>query len=73
MVRQRSLMPSADMDAAGRGADMAARLGPRLVKLLAWAGYDTVDKLRVASDDCLLEIVGVGQEDLELLRKVVGK
>jgi hypothetical protein len=72
VARQYLIRPSADMDAAGRGADMAARLGPRLVKLLALAGHDTVDKLRVASDEALLEVIGVTEADLQLIREVVG-
>jgi len=65
----------ADMDVAGYRAVMAARLGPWLAKLLALSGYDTVDKLRVAGDAELLEVLkaaGVGEADLWLIREAVG-
>lgn len=67
-----SLAPSADMNAAGRGADMVSELGPWLVRALALAGYDTVEKLREASDAELREIIGVERIDLQRIREVVG-
>lgn len=72
MVGQRSLRPSADMNAAGLGADMVSELTPWLVRVLALHGYDTVEKLREASDAELREILGVERIDLQRIREVVG-
>jgi len=68
----KSLRPSANMNAAGRGADMVSELGPWLVRVLAWAGYDTVEKLREAGDADLLRVVHADRRVLELIREVVG-
>jgi hypothetical protein len=78
MARQlKSICPSADMNAAGRGVDLAgvtlsACLGSWLVRVLAHAGYDTVDKVRAASDEGLLLVNGIDEFALRQIREVVG-
>ena len=72
MDQLKSVRPSANMNAAGLGADMVSALGPWLVRVLAWAGYDTAEKLREASDTELREIIGVERIDLQRIREVVG-
>ena len=74
MDQLRSLRPSADMDAAGRGADMRriGDLDPHLLRVLAMAGYDTLERLRAAGDDELLRVAGVDRAALRRIRVAVG-
>ena len=75
MDKLKSIRPRADMNAAGRGANLRRPweldvLGPHLLHVLAVSGYDTLDKLRAASDDELLQVVGVDQAVLGVIREV---
>lgn len=54
------------------GAYSSEPLDENLVQLLADAGYDTLEKIRNASDEELLEIDGIGPKSLEKIRQAVG-
>jgi DNA uptake protein ComE-like DNA-binding protein len=54
------------------GAYPSEPLDENLVQILADAGYDTLEKIRNASDEELLEIDGIGPKSLEKIRQAVG-
>lgn len=74
-----SVAPSANMDAGGRGATLQPvaegqrYFDKRLTKTLILAGYDTPDKIRVASDQELLAVDGVGRAALRRIRFALGQ
>lgn len=72
MVALESVQPFANMDAGGRGANMAVLANKRLQKVLIAAGYDTVEKVCAASDQELRAVDGVGPATLKLIREAIG-
>ena len=65
-----SVQPSANMDAAGKGANLYLGDGfsEKLHLALYGAGYSTGISLRVASDEELLAVEGVGPATLAKIR-----
>ncbi|MCI0726426.1 MAG: helix-hairpin-helix domain-containing protein [Chloroflexi bacterium] len=63
--------PDGDQAAAGKALADLPGIGPEIADILIRAGYDTVAKVRAASDQDLLAISGIQKKRLAGIRKAL--
>ena len=65
------MAPEVSEPPAASGLEAIEGIGPKTAEALAAAGFKTLDDLRNATEEALLEVKGIGKKTAEKIREAV--